>query len=149
MFLDIELEVLLPYFEKLNENTQPVWGAMSSQRMVEHLTDTLRIACGENLQSLVIEEEKLPAMLRFLESDKPMAKEIQVPFALPNTPLRNEELELAVDEYVDVWLQFEDVYASNPELTNVHPYYGALNESQWRRLHAKHVTHHFTQFGLI
>ena len=149
MFLDIELEVLLPYFEKLTENTQPLWGAMSAQRMVEHLTDTLRIACGENPQNLVIEEEKLPTMLRFLESDKPMAKEIQVPFALPNTPLRNEELELAVDEYVDVWLQFEDVYASNPELTHVHPYYGALNESQWRRLHSKHVTHHFTQFGLI
>jgi hypothetical protein len=127
MFLQTELETLLPYFDKLTAETKPLWGSMTAQRMVEHLTDTLLIACGENTQSLVI----------------------PVPFALPDTPLRHEELELAVDEYVDIYLQFEELYESNPELRNVHPYYGPLNHAQWTRLHSKHVTHHFTQFGLI
>ena len=149
MFLHTELETLLPYFDKLTAETKPLWGSMSAQRMVEHLTDTLLIACGENPQSLLIDEEKLPSMLRFLESDKPMAKEIQVPFASADMPLRHEEIELAIDEYIDVYLTFEELYENNPELTNVHPYYGSLNYAQWKRLHAKHLTHHFQQFGLL
>jgi hypothetical protein len=149
MFVDTELEVVLPILDKLTESTPALWGKMSAQRMVEHLVDVLRIATGENPQGLLIDEEKLPSMLRFLESDKPMAKEIQVPFATADMPLRHEEIELAIDEYIDVYLAFEELYESNPELTNVHPYYGPLNYEQWKRLHAKHLTHHFQQFGLI
>jgi len=78
MFLHTELETLLPYFDKLTAETKPLWGSMTAQRMVEHLTDTLLIACGENPQSLVIPEDKIPGMLRFLDSDKPMAKETHV-----------------------------------------------------------------------
>ena len=147
--LDISLESILPFFEKLDAQKVPQWGSMSAQRMVEHLTDTLWIACGQNPQTLLVPEEKLPAMLAFLDSEKPMAKNIQVPFALAETPLRNEELELAIDEYVDAWLAFEEHYDSTPGLTNVHAYYGPLNADEWRKLHAKHVTHHFTQFGLL
>lgn len=149
MFVDTELEVVLPILDKLTESTPALWGTMSSQRMVEHLVDVIRIATGENPQALLIDEEKLPSMLRFLESDKPMAKEIQVPFATADMPLRHEEIELAIDEYIDVYLAFEELYESNPELTNVHPYYGPLSFEQWKRLHAKHLTHHFQQFGLI
>ncbi len=149
MFVDTELEVVLPIFDKLTETTPALWGTMSSQRMVEHLVDVIRIATGENPQALLINEEKLPSMLRFLESDKPMAKEIQVPFATADMPLRHEEIELAIDEYIDVYLTFEELYENNPELTNVHPYYGALNYAQWKRLHSKHLTHHFQQFGLL
>ena len=149
MFVDTELEVVLPIFDKLTETTPALWGTMTSQRMVEHLVDVIRIATGENPQALLINEEKLPSMLRFLESDKPMAKEIQVPFATADMPLRHEEIELAIDEYIDVYLTFEELYENNPELTNVHPYYGSLNYAQWKRLHAKHLTHHFQQFGLL
>lgn len=149
MFVDTELEVVLPIFDKLTESTPALWGTMSAQRMVEHLVDVIRIATGENPQALLIDEEKLPSMLRFLESDKPMAREIQVPFATSEMPLRHEEIELAIDEYIDAYLAFEELYESNPELTHVHPYYGPLNFDQWKRLHAKHLTHHFNQFGLI
>ena len=147
--VDISLESILPFLEKLDAQQVPQWGSMSAQRMVEHLTDTLWIACGKNPQALLVPEEKLPAMLAFLDSEKPMAKNIQVPFALAETSLRNEELELAIDEYVDAWLAFEECYESTPGLTNVHAYYGPLNEEGWRKLHAKHLTHHFKQFGLI
>ena len=149
MFVDTELEVVLPIFDKLRETTPALWGSMSSQRMVEHLVDVIRIAIGENPQPLLIDEEKLPSMLRFLESDKPMAKEIQVPFATADMSLRHEEIELAIDEYIDVYLTFEELYENNPDLTHIHPYYGPLNYAQWKRLHAKHLTHHFNQFGLI
>ena len=149
MFVETELEVVLPILEKLTVSTPALWGNMSAQRMVEHLVDSIRIASGENPQALLIDEEKLPSMLRLLESDKPMAKEIQVPFATADMPIRHDEIELAIDEYVDAYLAFEELYENNPELTNVHPYYGPLNFEQWKRLHSKHFTHHFNQFGLI
>ena len=149
MFVETELEILLPYFYQLVADSKPLWGEMNAQRVVEHLTDSVLISCGDDVQEQVIADEKLPSMLRFLESEKPMAKNIQVDFARAETGLRNEEMELAVDEFIDVWLRFEEVYETNPGLTHIHPYYGPLDYAQWKRLHAKHFTHHLTQFGLI
>lgn len=148
-FIQTDLETILGYLNQLNSDQKAQWGSMSAQRMVEHLTDTLRIATGKNPQALLVPEEKLDKMLAFLASDKPMAQDIQVPFATPEMALRHDEIELAIDEFVEEWLEFEELYDQNPEHREVHPYYGALNREQWERLHAKHLTHHFTQFGLI
>jgi len=149
MFIDIELESVLGYLNKLDPAAKPGWGNMGAQRMVEHLTDTLRIATGKNPQKQVIPDEKLEGMLRFLDSDKPMARGIAVDFATPEMQLRHEEIELAVDEFVEEWLEFEELYTSHPDHTEVHPYYGPMNYKMWLRLHQKHLTHHFEQFGLL
>lgn len=148
-FIESNLETILPYLDKLTPETKALWGSMSAQRMVEHLTDTIRIATGENPQKLEIEEERIPRMLAFLDSDKPMAQNIAVPFATIDMDLRHEELELAIDELVDTILHFEELYENNPALAEIHPFYGPLNYEQWNRLNSKHLTHHFTQFGLI
>jgi hypothetical protein len=151
MFITADLETLLTYLNRLSPEAQPKWGHMSAQRMVEHLTDSLRIATGKNPQRLEIPEDKIERMQLFLESDKPIMQNISVPFATPemNDQLRNEELELAVDEFVEEWLYFEEVFESEPGRTALHPFYGELNYGQWLRLSEKHHTHHFTQFGLI
>lgn len=149
MFIETDLETVLSHLDRLTSEKKPAWGSMSAQRMVEHLTDTLRIATGENPQKLEIPEEKIERMVAFLSSDKPMAQGIKVPFAPENVPLRNEELELAIDEFVDTWLDFEAMYESDPSLKHSHPFYGPLDFEQWKRLHAKHLTHHFEQFGLF
>jgi hypothetical protein len=88
-------------------------------------------------------------MQAWLETDKPMAKDVQVSFATPETPLRNDELETAIDEFTDAFLSFEEWYEEDASRTALHPFYGQLNYSQWQRLHTKHFTHHFEQFGLI
>lgn len=149
MFVAAELETILSHLNRLTPETTPKWGSMGAQRMVEHLTDTLRIATGKNPQSLQIPEEKLERMIAFLDSDKPMAQNVAVSFATPEMELRNEEMELAIDEFVDEWLYFEELFESDPSRTALHPFYGELNFEQWQRLNSKHYTHHFTQFGLI
>ena len=78
-----------------------------------------------------------------------MPRDLEVPFALKDTKLRNEELELAIDEFVDEWLEFEALFGEDPSRTELHPYYGQINYEQWLRLHQKHLTHHFEQFGLL
>lgn len=149
MFIAIDLETVLGYLNKLQATDQPQWGSMNAQRMVEHLTDSVRIATGKNPQERIVPDEKLESMLRFLDSEKPMARNVSVPFATPEMQLRNEELELAVDEFVEEWLEFEDMYGSDPSHTEPHPFYGPLNHDQWLRLHQKHLTHHFEQFNLL
>lgn len=148
-FISTNLEVLLPLFEKLEADQMPLWGTMKAQRMIEHLSDTLRIASGEEVYPLEIPEDRVEKMVAFLDTDKPMARNLQVTFAPENKPLRHEELELAIDEYVERWIDLEALYSVNPTLKNSHPYYGDLNFEQWKRLHSKHLTHHFEQFGLI
>ncbi len=149
MFIEIDLETVLGYLDKLSAADKPQWGSMSAQRMVEHLTDTLRIATGKNPEKQIVPDEKLESMLRFLDSEKPMARGMEVGFAPKDAKLRNEELELAVDEFVEEWLDFEAHYADDPNRTEVHPYYGPINYEQWTKLHRKHFTHHFEQFNLL
>ena len=149
MFIETDLETVLTHLNKLTPDTKPAWGKMSAQRMVEHLTDTLRIATGENPQELLIPEEKVERMVAFLYNDKPMAQNMEVPFAKEGTPLRNEELELAVDEFVDAYLEFQELFAQNPDLKTTHGFYGPLTYDQWDLLNKKHLTHHFTQFGIL
>jgi hypothetical protein len=151
MFIAADLETLLTYLNRLTPGTQPKWGNMSAQRMVEHLTDSLQIATGKNPQEQEIPEDKIARMHAFLVSDHPLPQNFSVSFATPemNNKLRHEELELAIDEFVEEWLYFEELFESDPDRTAVHPNYGPLNYEQWKRLAEKHHTHHFTQFGLI
>ncbi len=149
MYIETNVETFLEKLSKLNPETKPEWGSMSAQRMVEHLTDILFIATGKNKLEFQGSLDKIERMHAFLESDKPMAKNVEVDFAKKETPLRHEELDLAVDEFIEEWLHFEELYEENPGMTERHPFYGDLNFHLWNRLHAKHITHHFQQFGLM
>lgn len=148
-FIEPNLEIILRHLEKLNVDSTPIWGGMTAQRMVEHLSDSLQMAIGKNTYPLEISEDKVPRMKEFLLSDKPMAKNIEVPFAKKDEVLRNENLELSIDELAENWIEFEDYYSENQGNENLHPYYGMLNYEQWLRLHSKHFTHHFEQFNLL
>jgi hypothetical protein len=148
-FIELDITELIPLLDKLDPNTKPLWGNMSAQRMIEHLSDSIRVSSGKDVFPMEIPEDRIERMLAFLDSDKPMAKNIAVSFAPADADLRNEEIELAIDEFLLEWIDFENHFAEDPERTEVHPYYGPLNYEQWLRLHSKHFTHHFEQFSLI
>lgn len=148
-FIELDITELIPLLDKLDPNTKPLWGNMSAQRMIEHLSDSIRVSSGKDFFPMEVPEDRIERMLAFLDSEKPMAKNISVSFAPADVELRNEEIELAIDEFLLEWIDFENHFAENPDTKEVHPYYGPLNYEQWLRLHAKHFTHHFEQFGLI
>jgi len=148
-FLELDITLLVSKLDELTPNSQPIWGGMSAQRMVEHLSDSIKISSGKWKQELEIPEEKITKMQEILASDKEMPKNFEVPFAKKDTPLRHEELALAIDEFLLEWIDFEEYFSEHPNTTEIHPYYGPLNYDQWLRLHSKHFTHHFQQFGLI
>ena len=148
-FVQADLCAFLEILENLDEKKSASWGKMTSQRMIEHLSDCIYMSCGIGNHELLIPEEKIKGMQAFLISDKEMPQNIQVPFAKENTPLRNTDIELALDEFTMAWVDFEEMYSEDSKKTALHPYYGNLNYEQWLLLHSKHFTHHFTQFGLM
>ena len=148
-FVQADLCAFLEILKNLDEKKSASWGKMTPQRMIEHLSDCIYMSCGIGNHELLIPEEKIKGMQAFLISDKEMPQNIQVPFAKENTPLRNTDIELALDEFTMAWVDFEEMYSEDPQKTALHPYYGNLNYEQWLLLHSKHFTHHFTQFGLM
>jgi oxepin-CoA hydrolase/3-oxo-5,6-dehydrosuberyl-CoA semialdehyde dehydrogenase len=148
-FLELDITLLINKLDELTPNTQPKWGGMSAQQMVEHLSDSIKISSGKLNVGLEIPEDKIAKMQEILASDKEMPKNFVVPFAKKDTPLRHEELALAIDEFLLEWIDFEEYFNEKPHATAIHPYYGPLKYDQWLRLHSKHFTHHFQQFGLI
>ena len=149
MFINADIETILDVLSKLEETQKPIWGSMSAQRMVEHLTDVVRNSNGKIILELEVPEEKIEKMLQLLESETPMPKNFVVSFASKDTPLRHSEIELAIDELTEEWCDFEEYFESDDSKTIQHPFYGDLNYAQWKRLHSKHFTHHFEQFGLL
>lgn len=145
----LDLEAMLAQLSNLTNQSTPDWGQMGPQRMVEHLADALYMSIGQGDFELEIPEERIERMQAWLQTDKPMAKDVQVSFATPQTPLRNDELETAIDEFTDAFLSFLEHYEDNENKTALHPFYGQLTFDQWKRLHTKHFAHHFEQFGLI
>jgi hydroxymethylglutaryl-CoA reductase len=148
MFVQSSLEEILPLINRLDDQAKPSWGELTPQEMVEHLTDTLKIASGDLKQKLLIPAEKIESMQRFLETDKEMVRNIEVPFAPKERVLINESISDAIDKFVEQWIAFEEHF-ENEDTTELHPFYGDLNFDQWKKLNSKHLTHHFKQFHLI
>jgi len=148
-FIETDLSTFLEVFKKLEATTKPIWGNMSSQRMVEHLTDGINMSRGLGNHQLAVPAEKAEQLKQFLYTDKQMAQNIQVPFAMPDTTLRNADLEDAIDEFTITWVDYEEEKEIEPEKLAIHPFYGNLTREEWLKVHAKHFTHHFKQFGLM
>lgn len=148
-FIATELTTFLEVLGKLDATTKPLWGNMSAQRMIEHLTDGISMSRGLSDFKVVVPEEKAAQLKQFLYSDKPMSQNIQVPFALPDTALRNTDLDDAIDEFTLAWVDYEEEREEDSEKMAIHPFYGSLTREEWLIVHAKHFTHHFKQFGLI
>ena len=148
-FIETDLSTFLEVFKNLDATTKPLWGNMSAQRMVEHLTDGINMSRGLDDHQLTVPAEKAEQLKQFLHTDKPMAQNIQVPFALPDTALRNADLDDAIDEFTITWVDYEEEQELEPEKLAIHPFYGNLTREEWLKVHAKHFTHHFKQFGLM
>lgn len=147
-YIKTDIVTILHHLDQLTAESKPLWGTMTAQEMVEHLTDSIKMSYGLIKFPLEIPEDKIEKMQAFLMSDKPFPREFKASFVPEKPELRHEEIELAVDEFTLEWIEYEDYYIANPDATNLHPYYGELNYDLWERIHAKHITHHLTQFGI-
>ncbi|MFT6503302.1 MAG: hypothetical protein ACJASQ_003435 [Crocinitomicaceae bacterium] len=150
LFLEPTLENFQKHISKLKQDKQPLWGTLTAQGMVEHLSDWIDLTMGKGGDlKLEIPEDKVAKAQAFLFSEYPLPKNFQAKFFPISENFRNMDLESAIAEFENKWNELEAFFIKNPDFSTMHPSFGVLDYKQLMALHSKHLTHHFEQFELI
>ena len=137
---------------KLTEETEPKWGIMTPQHMIEHLEYTYKIAAGKIQDFEISTPEKiLEKVKNSLWNYKKFPQNSQFPQLEKDTldDLKHPDLETAIikfKEQRDAYIEYFKVH-SDATLKNM--VFGELNKYDWYLLERKHLNHHFEQFGLL
>lgn len=133
---------------KLEADTQPEWGGMTAQHMVEHLSVLVHISTGR-IKVPPFFDTKQTADMRhaFLDHHHKLPQDLPVP-PTGLIPLRFQNLEEAKEKLLENIGRFFSYYTENPDAVHVHPAFGPLNFQEWLHFHKKHFSYHFEQFGL-
>ncbi|NTS40610.1 DUF1569 domain-containing protein [Flavisolibacter sp. BT320] len=138
----------IPRLEALPTETKPAWGKMTVQQMIEHFSDSVRIASGKVMHTDVLTPpEQLEKMRSFLESDKPF-RENTKNLLMPEVPapVQNPSKKDAVKELKEELQLFFSVFEKNSMQVTRNPFFGDLNYEQNIQLLYKHAMHHLRQF---
>jgi len=141
----------LPLLKQIPTDRQPQWGKMTLQQMIEHFSDSVRIASGKTtVTDIVTPEEQLEKMRMFLMSDKPFRENTPNPL-MPEipAPVRNVSAADAINELQKELNYFFSVFEKNNLQVTRNPFFGDLNYEQNLQLLHKHAMHHLKQFGII
>ena len=134
----------------LKSNDKGSWGLLNGQQMVEHISDSVRIANGKDKMKLHTPEGQVEAFRKFAMSDKefkPNTKNALLPEIPP--PVRNANMQEAIVELENEITDFISYFEINKEATITNPIFGDLNFEEWVHLLFKHAMHHCKQFELI
>ena len=135
---------------KINSDLTPNWGSMHVHEMMEHLTTGFELSLSYEDFEITTPEEKITSFQRFLMSDRPFGKGSPMPKNYQNFKTTNSEtLERAKERFVGKLKELKEITESDSKFWSIHENFGRLNAEQTRQLHFKHITHHFTQFGVI
>jgi len=136
---------------KLKTDTQPNWGLLNPQAMVEHLVGSWRISNGKSQARQITPDEQVSCYLKFLYSEEPFEPNVKNPI-MPKgepPPLRKPDLESAKAQLKQEIEDFFVYHKNNPGVQPVHPVFGPLDQEGWLIFQHKHMNHHFRQFGLL
>jgi oxepin-CoA hydrolase/3-oxo-5,6-dehydrosuberyl-CoA semialdehyde dehydrogenase len=152
VFTEITTDNIEMYLSKLDENSNPSWGIMTPQHMIEHLEHNYRIASSE-IQDFTIStpEKHIEKVQETLYNYKPMPVGYDFPLYKKGQleVLKHENLataKLKLLEARDAYLEF---YKENPKAIVKNVVFGHLEKYEWYLLDRKHLNHHFKQFGLL
>lgn len=135
---------------RLEGNTEPQFGLMTPQHMVEHLAMSVSFSNGRSPQSLYVSNERAQASKRFIlgDGDYPIGFKAPMLGDTPS-PLVMVDLDAAIRYLKDELNYFDSYFEENPAVTLMNPVLGELTYSEWIILHNKHFSHHFKQFGIL
>ncbi len=134
----------------LAENTQPIWGKMAPQHMIEHLVWAFECSSGILEVSCHTPANLLERAKRFLYNNQPTPQDFKNPL-LGETPppFRLPSFADAKDALLKEVARFVNHFWEQPNAIHVHPIFGPLGAEEWQRSQFKHCYHHLLQFGLI
>lgn len=140
----------LSYVQNLTADTKPLWGKMTPQHMIEHLIIAVKMGNGKIKAGCFNPPEKIPALKRFLQSNRPLPQNFISPIIGDRLlPLEYLSLEQAIAVLEKEILDYEKFFAENTTAILTNATFGDLNKEEWDLFHEKHFTHHLKQFGLL
>lgn len=136
--------------KNLQGNEYGEWGKMNAQQMVEHLSDSIRIADEKNKQIIVTSPEQLEVYRNFMLSEKPFKPNTKNALMGENPPnIRQSNMADSVNELNAEIADFIAFFKNKPEIKTTNPFFGMMNFEEWVHLLHKHFNHHAKQFRLI
>lgn len=146
-FLENDVPKLL---SKLQADTPALWGKMSAQHMLEHICMVFALANGSIEAQLTTSKEHSEKTYRhtFIYKNN-FPKNLPIPGVPPApAPLifgTIDEAKAALLTAIDTFF----AYHKDRNITCTHIVLGDLNFEEWVFFQTKHISHHFTQFGLL
>lgn len=143
-------ELIKSKLNNLTESTTPIFGIMTPQHMVEHLTLTLKLS-SERIKIPEFEpsEKQLAQKDSLLNTGLEFPRGINAP-GLQGTllPLKNNSLSTSINQLIDSLEYYNNYFSEIPDSKTFHPRFGKLDHEEWEKFHAKHFKHHFSQFSI-
>ena len=135
---------------KLQPDLRPLWGLMTPQHAIEHLTRTLRGAADKPPFAVHTPVEKLPKYRLFLFHNLAIVHNYKSPVMDREKPpaLVHSDWPAAMDAFWKAWEEFEEFFKNHPGVSTDNAVFGPLTQEEWRRFHFKHFVHHCSQFGV-
>jgi hypothetical protein len=146
-FLKLRFVSLL---KQIPSETHPQWGKMTLQQMIEHFSESVRIASGKTVHTdFIFPPEQLQKYRVFMLSEQPFKENTMNPL-LPEVPapVINVSAEEAINELQKEFNYFFSVFEKNKLQVTRSPFYGDLNYEENVHLLHKHALHHLRQFGI-
>jgi len=141
---------VIPLLRNADPSTQPKWGKMSFQHMVEHMVLVIKNANGKLKAEMKTPPDKIQAFQDFITSDKLFRENTKSPaFPEEPLPLRFSSAEEGIDKLEKEISDYFQVYETTPGLQITNPVFGDLDYELSSTLLYKHAQHHLRQFGLL
>jgi len=132
----------------LPADVKPLWGASTLPQIIGHLIDTVRYTMGQGADLPFKGNWKTRTIYRVLIINQIVAIPHNIRLPRPDGKkgaftFREGDiatLKATLDEYVG------HVEAGDLP-SRIHPFFGVLPPTTWRKFHVAHFTHHLKQFG--
>jgi hypothetical protein len=134
----------LARIDRLTEGSRPAWGAMTAERMLSHLAESMKMSIGE----LPCQSKNLP--IRFFPLKQLIIYVFPFPKGSPTSPELLAGAQTPVDGLKSELRALVAKFAARREARDwpIHPAFGRLSTRAWGALTAKHFEHHLRQFGV-
>lgn len=148
--LDFLLHTYPTLLRSLDEHAVATFGKMNVLQMIEHMSDSVRIANGKDAHvKILTPEERIGPMQDFVRSEKefrPNTKNILM--GEEPEKIRSAGKEEAIRELENELKDWVKHFENDPGKTQRNPFFGDLNFELWTHLLHKHAIHHLKQFGV-
>ncbi len=144
----LNLDVIANKLGSLKRETEPVFGKMNGQQVIEHLSLLMQISNGKIDADYYVSDEKSARRKPFLDTNG----ELHIGFRASilsdePTPEKFNSIKEALSDLIAQIEHFK-IHFKTAKTEN-HPFFGELDYEYWKKFHTKHFTHHFKQFDLL